>query len=487
MKLRFAVALIILLLGTLLEIASPAQTLDTLLSFNLTNGEFPTASPVQGANGNFYGTTSGGGANGDGTVFEITPAGKLTTLYNFCALSGCVDGADVFAGLTLATDGYFYGVTAGGGDGANCVYGGCGTVFKISPKRRLTSLYRFCLQSGCPDGNTPIGLVQATNGNLYGVTYYGGANGDSGTIFELTRDGKLTTLYSFCAQSGCIDGKYPDAGLIQGRDGKLYGTTSYGGNSNEGTVFQITLSGKLTTLYSFCVQTGCADGAQPEAGLVQAADANFYGTTSFGGVSGYGGTVLTITRTGKLTTLYSFCSQEPPYCTDGRFPLGALVQAADANFYGTTNGGGANAEGTIFKVSPNGQLSTLYSFCTEQDCIDGRLTYGGLLHGTDGKFYGTAYQGGADSDGTVFSLAAGLGPFVEMLPTSGTVGTNVTIFGNELSGTTRVAFDGTTADFKVVSNTEITTSVPLGASTGPLTVTAPNKKLKSNVVFRVVQ
>src|SRR5580692_3902993 len=207
---------------------------------------------------------------------------------------------------------------------------GSGTVFKITPSGILTTLYSFGSQGG--DGASPVaGLVQATNGALYGTTGHGGSNGDYGTIFKITPDGKLTTLYSFCSQAKCAAGTQPAAGLIQATNGDLYGTTAAGGaNGDYGTVFKITPGGKLTTLHSFCSQgapPNCTDGWAPDAGLIQATDGDFYGTTYSGGGADNGGTIFKITASGRLTTLYGFCSQSE--CTDGANPYGGLVQATD--------------------------------------------------------------------------------------------------------------------------------------------------------------
>ncbi len=245
----------------------------------------------------------------------------------------------------------------------------------------------------------------------------------------------------------------------------------------------------LTTLYSFCSQTNCTDGNEPR-GLVQAADGNFYGTTAFGGAyyNNYCsadpgcGTVFEITPAGVLTTLYSFCSQ--PNCPDGGHPVG-LVQATDGNFYGATEWGGANGHGTVFEITPSGTLTTLYSFCAQANCADGANPEGRLMQATNGNLYGTTYYGGANVDGTVFSLSVGLGPFVETLPTSGNVGATVIILGNKLTDATSVTFNGTAATFTVVSSSEITTTVPTGATTGTVEVTIPSGTLSSNIAFQV--
>jgi uncharacterized repeat protein (TIGR03803 family) len=473
---------VVFLLCVVMVIASPAETFKTLTSFNGTDGSAPYySSLVQSTNGNFYGTTYEGGTNGGGTVFEITAAGKLTTVYSFCSQAKCTDGSNPIAGLVQASNGDFYGTTVSGG--AN----NFGTVFEITAVGKLTTLYSFCSQTNCTDGsNLFAGMVQASNGDFYGTTFGGGANGD-GTVFEITPRGKLTTLYSFCSQTSCPDGSNPFTGLVQAASGIFYGTTVSGGANNFGTVFEITAAGKLTTLYSFCSQTSCTDGANPGGALLQAASGTFYGTTVSGGANNFG-TVFEITAAGKLTTLYSFCSQTS--CSDGANPPAGLVQAANGNFYGTTEyAGGPNCTpdgcGTVFEITAAGRLTTLYSFCSQTSCTDGSNPLGGLLQATNGTLYGTTSGGGADGDGTVFGLAVGLGPFVEARPTSGKVEAEITILGTNLTGTTGVSFNGTAATFTQVSKSEIKTTVPAGATTGKVQVTTPKKTLKSNVVFRV--
>jgi uncharacterized repeat protein (TIGR03803 family) len=468
-------------------IASPAQTFSTLHRFQgyPTEGSFSWAALVQGTDGNFYGTTTSGGTNcstnmGCGTVFKITSSGTLDTLYSFCPEPNCPDGVLPTAALVQGSDGNFYATTIAGG--ASCPPVGCGTVFKITPSGTLTTLHRFMSTDGAEPS---AGLVQATDGNFYGTTDSGGNNTDSGTIFKITPGGTLTTLYSFCSQPNCADGAVPGVGLFQAADGTFYGTTVYGGASGYGTVFKITPAGRLTTLYSFCAQTGCPDGQYPYSGLVQATDGNFYGTTSEGGGLGGSGTVFKITPSGTLTTLYSFCSQ--PNCADGGIPMAGLVQASDGNFYGTTIYGGANGyAGTVFKITPSGTLTTLYSFCSQANCSDGATPHAGLVQGTDGSFYGTTYGGGASGYGTVFSLSVGLAPFVETQPTSGKTGDPVVILGTNLTGATGVTFNGTPAVFNLVSPTEITTNVPSGATTGFVQVTGtPSGTLTSNTTFRI--
>jgi uncharacterized repeat protein (TIGR03803 family) len=323
-----------------------------------------------------------------------------------------------------------------------------------------------------------------------------------GTVFKITPSGTFTTIYNFCSQSGCSDGKYPLAGLIQTTDGDFYGTTSYGGGKGGancapdggcGTIFKITPGGVLTTLYSFCAQSGCTDGISPWA-LVQGTNGYLYGTTDEGGancVAGGGcGTVFRIAPSGGSTfkTLYSFCARSG--CADGDQPMAGLVQATNGDFYGTTSSAGTNGGGTVFKIAPSGKLATLYNFCAQSGCADGYEPLAGLVQATNGTFYGTTFYGGncgdTDGCGTLFSLSVGLGQFVKTLPTSGKVGAVVEILGTDLTGATSVTFNGTAAVFTVKSASEITTTVPTGATTGKVQVMTSGGTLLSNVPFRVL-
>ncbi|HTZ98378.1 MAG TPA: choice-of-anchor tandem repeat GloVer-containing protein [Terriglobales bacterium] len=323
---------------------------------------------------------------------------NLTTLANFDG----ANGANPFANLVQGLDGNLYGTAEFGG--ANCTpEQGCGTVFSITPTGTLTVLYSFCQQVNCDDGASPRApLVETINGNFYGTTENNGTR-DQGVIFRITPTGTFTTLYNFCQQRGCADGANPVAGLVQS-NGNLYGTTRYGGASNYGEVFEISPT-KLTVLYSFCSQPNCSDGAYPDGTLVKASNGNFYGITRAGGISGCNtgggcGTVFEITPAGRLRTLYRFCSQTN--CSDGSNPEDGLLQATDGSLYGTTEFGGNGFEcgaggcGTIFKMTPGGQLTTLYSFCIEVGCPDGDYPYAGLVEGTDGNLYGATSDGGAN-------------------------------------------------------------------------------------------
>jgi uncharacterized repeat protein (TIGR03803 family) len=429
------------------------QTPVTVVTFDVANGYLPHfGSLVQAANGDLYGTTYEGGANSVGTIFKLTPAGALTTLHSF----DTTDGALPDGSMVLATNGDLYGTTWVGGTGT------VGTIFKITPAGVFTSLHSFDSTDGAVCSSE---LIQATNGDLYGATYQGGAN-NLGTIFKITPAGVFTSLHSFADAEGAS----PYAGLIQATDGYLYGTAYEGGANGVGTIFKVTMAGVLTTLYSF----SGADGARPYAALVQADNGLFYGSTSAGGI-GYGN-IFSITPEGTLTSLHTFV------VLDGDNPQSKLIEANDGNLYGTTSGGGnAGGDGTIFKMTLAGSLTTLYSF----DGTDGGFPIGGLVESTNGTFYGTTYEGGAHNDGTVFTLSEGLGPFVETVPTSRRVGAAVKILGTHLSAASSVTFNGTAAVFHVVGPSEIAATVPVGATTGNVEVTTPGGVLVSNVAFRV--
>jgi uncharacterized repeat protein (TIGR03803 family) len=438
--------------GVILAMTTPAlaaQTLTTLQSFDGPNGSVPEAALVQGTDGAKYGVTTYGGTDKLGTIFRITPSGTLTTLYSF---SGS-DGKLPIGGLVQGIGGNFYGTTWQGGANAGSYGTGGGTIFKVTPSGTLTTLYNFCSLPNCTDGEFPeAALIQASNGNFYGTTSGGGNDSSGGTVFKMTPSGTLTPLYSFCINPDCPDGYSPEAALIQATNGNLYGTTVDGGaNGMGGTVFKITLSGALTTLHSFCSKGGslCSDGEYPSGALVQASNGDFYGTTdSGGGVNGHWGSIFSFSpSTGILTSIHSFCSVNID-CSDGAYPESGLVQAVNGDFYGTTYGGGnILGYGTLFQVSRSGTLTTLYTFSGG----DGNYPYG-LIESTNGTFYGPTAAGGAYSCftspgcGTIFNLSIvgeNFGPFVETQTTFGRVGDAVEILGTDLINASSVYFAGT--------------------------------------------
>src|SRR5579871_4307943 len=439
-----------LLIGCLALLApcawSQSPPLTTLHAFQGTSpGQTPAAGLAQGADGNFYGTTANGGANGNGVVFKITPQGVLTDLYSFSATSANTDGTQPTT-LVAGSDGNFYGITILGG-----AYS-AGTVFKITPGGALTTLHAFADS----DGYHPDALVQGRDGNFYGTNEYGGAN-ETGTVFKITPAGGFTLLHSFSAINGASgngDGAYPNAVLIQGSDGNFYGVTFRGGPNDAGTVYQITPGGTLTNLHAF----NGLDGSHPTA-LAQGSDGNFYGITSYGGqydngvifrltpggaltvmtsispagtfsaedvtatlIAGsdgnlygtvYGnsaypnGAVFQLTLSGDFTVLHG--SSNPSlyghYAAhrDGQQPM-KLTQGSAGNLSVTTYGGGRHTNSTVYKLTAAGALTTLYSF---PNVIgpDGATPKSAPIQGSDGSFYGVSSTGGPYGEGTVYKVS----------------------------------------------------------------------------------
>src|SRR6266404_315881 len=376
------------------------------------------------------------------------------------------DGAIPDAGLVLGRDGLLYGTTSTG------VASGSGEVFRLKPQTgAVTVLHSFAGSDGAsPEGPITLG----PGGKYYGTTSVGGSTNNA-TVFSITPSGKFTSLHSF---SGADGAKPVGGALTQGSDGALYGVTIFGGNGTRGTIFRITGSGTFTNLYDF----DGTNGSNPNGTLLLAADGNMYGTTS--GDDTFG-TVFKLTPAGVVTVLHRF--------DIGDNPSAGLVQASDGKLYGTTFFGGRHGEGSIFSITTDGTLNTIYSF-PSFDHLDGANPFGLMQH-TDGKFYGTTSQGGTSINcdsfdsigcGTVFSLDLGLGPFVTFVVTSGKVGSVIQILGTDLTGTTAVSFNGVPASsFKVVRGTFIKATLPAGATTGPVTVTTPTGTLTSNVNFTV--
>ena len=409
----FSRALGVVVLCATCVLLTQARSPVTLVNFYGNNGVNPDAPLIQGADGNLYGTTFQGGANNgyQGTVFQVTLAGTLTTLYSFTGPPS--DGDFPYAGLVQGLDRSFYGTTQDGGVITSNCSQGCGTIFKMAPSGTVIWRYYFHGTDGAvPDG----GLIQGSDGYLYGTTSQGGTGTNCaqlqppgcGTFYKISPAGVLTTLHNF----NYIDGYQPGP-LIQGWDGNFYGTTSEGIVSSQvcgfgcGTIFRATPAGRVTTLYAF----DGTEGIFPRESLIQASDGNLYGTTSGGGTGsncphGWGcGTIFQISPASPytLTTLHVLNG------ADGYNPNGGLVQGSDGYLYGTTNSGGANSGGTIFRVTLGGTFSTLYNFCSLQGCLDGNGPSGTLLQATNGVFYGMTFGGGAFGPGTVFSFDEGLG------------------------------------------------------------------------------
>jgi uncharacterized repeat protein (TIGR03803 family) len=284
------------------------------------------------------------------------------------------NGSQPFGSVIQATDGNFYGSTAFGG-----LYKQ-GNVFRMTPDGKIASIYSFCSQANCADGQWPeSGTILGSDGNLYGLTFVGGVgiNGEgNGTVYKMTLKGKITTLHIFSScYSGCADGANP-TGITLGNDGNLYGTTGGGGTGGGGTIFEVSASGVFKTLYSLCSQANCADGDGLYYPLVEGNDGNFYGTTVGGGSTG-GGVFFQITPAGVYTVLHNFCNYTDLNCGDGAYPYG-IVKGADGNFYGT-------ATDVVFKITPAGEFTKLYGFNYGGQI---GLYYPQLTLGSDGDLYG---------------------------------------------------------------------------------------------------
>jgi uncharacterized repeat protein (TIGR03803 family) len=387
-------------------------------SFGGADGEFPVASLI-GVNGTLYGTTEEGGTGncslGCGTVFVLDrKTGAEEVLHSFCSQQNCADGWAPDAAL-IDVKGTLYGPAIAGG-----AYGE-GAVFALDPKTGAEKVvYSFCSQKNCTDGGSPVGSLLYVKGTLYGATELGGVNtscGDSngcGAVFALDPNtGAEKVIYSFCSQQNCTDGDQPEGGLIDVK-GMLYGVTWGGGGncvgeSGCGEVFALDPNtGAEKVVYSFCGKGNCTDGLYPSSGLLDA-KGTLYGTTYSGGANYNWGTVFALDlKTGTESVLHSFCSHHVGSdCLDGQNPVTSLIDM-NGMLYGTTYGGGASSDGTVFALDPKTNAEkVLYSFCSLQDCWDGRFPDAGLID-VKGTLYGTTEDGGNgkcnEGCGTVFAL-----------------------------------------------------------------------------------
>ncbi|HZP02930.1 MAG TPA: choice-of-anchor tandem repeat GloVer-containing protein [Terriglobia bacterium] len=422
---------------------------------------------TQGRDGNIYGTVGDDNSNAAGSAFKMTTSGTFTRIYSFCALTSCADGSQPWGGLTLAKDGNLYGTTTGGGS-ANA-----GTVFKLSPTGALTTVWNF--DNGA-DGAAPwYPPLQGLDGNFYGVsnTVY---NGDYGAFYKLVPTATPPYTESVPVDFNYTNGNDPNL-PTQGTDGNFYGSTVSGGSAGRGVVYRTTAGGVINVLHNF---TGYpSDGTYPNGTLVQGNDGAYYGVTWQGGASNRG-TIFKVTSTGTYTLLHSFAG----YPSDGAYPRSGLILGSDGNFYGTTLNGGAKNNGAIYQVTPSGQVTILYSLCSQTSCTDGFSPLTPLLQHTNGKFYGST-SGNSLGGSYFYSLDAGLAPFVKIVNWAGKGGTTVELLGQGFIGTTGVSFNGVAATFNNISDTFMTATVPAGALTGTITVTTFTGSMASNRAFLV--
>jgi uncharacterized repeat protein (TIGR03803 family) len=363
-----------------------AATVSVLAPFHLNDtvvGCFPSPyGPLAiGNDGNFYGVTDVGAANGYGAAFKVTPTGSLSKIVDFDATAATPWG------VVFGADGNLYGASYQGN-----LNGGYGSGFKVTLSTSGNTLSSFALPGNDNSPHAPV--VLGRDGNLYGTTEEGGING-IGTVFVMTPGGQITRLSSFSSPVGA----YPAAALVEGSPGVFYGTTINGAN-NSGTIYVATSGGSLNLLYTFTATDPNGDnndGAFPNE-LVYGSDGNLYGTTEMGGANATG-TVFKITTSGSFTTLFSFGPQDG---TQPGRPMTGLVEGSDGNFYGTTSEGGASNAGVVFKITPSGTLTALASLTG--DMVGATK----LVQGPDGKFYGTSWATGATNAGCVFVVDTGL-------------------------------------------------------------------------------
>ncbi len=477
---------VLLLFCAAMVTASQAQTFTVLVELSATTGTRPLSSLVQGLDGNLYGTASAAGKYGRGTFFQITPSGTVTTLYDFCYkfVSTCPDGAYPMGAIALGPDGSFYGTTDGTGPAQNSF----GTVYKITSAGSLTTLHTFCALPNCSDGEQPAaGLTLAQNLLFYGIS---GAGTNSARVFRIGPSGNFKTVLQDCPGQNCPTDAGPGWTLLQASGGYLVGPGP-GGAFNAGAIYRMTPLGVPSIIYSFCDDLTCHEGLEGEirGALVQTPSGLFFGTTADGG-SGVNcprslqgcGVAFRIKASGggSLTKLHDFCSYQ--LCRDGTFP-GPLIQASDGNFYGGTQAGGSGNNGTVFKLTPSGKFSRVWAF--EGTGGNGPVT--ALLQVTDGSLYGTTGAGGTHNGGTIFRISLGLPPFIKTVQPAGKVGDTILILGNGLTGSTSVTFNGTSASFTVVSDTEISATVPSGATSGTIQVVTPSTTLSTLGPFPVLQ
>jgi uncharacterized repeat protein (TIGR03803 family) len=490
--------------GTIFKVTT-GGTLTTLYTFceggePCLDGSRPNAGLVVNANG-FYGTTMYGGANNDGTVFTIDSLGTRTTLHDFDG----TDGAEPMVTLTASNKAaILYGTTSIGGGIMND-----GTAFQIDSAGVFSKLHSFM----GTDGEYPnVSLVAGSNGNLYGATLEGGSidGSGTGTFYEMTPSGTVTPLHTF--EPAQVAGS--SGAVIEGNNGNFYGTDIGGGNG-AGTIYEITPAGEVTVLYTFCSLTDCKDGSTPYGAMIIGSDGNFYGTTYAGGANttacnGGCGTLFQITPAGKLTTLYSFCSQAN--CADGSQPEGGLLQEASGTFYGTTYSGGTYGLGTVYSLSTATTQTPFVTPLQKSANAGATVTIQGnnLTGATEVLFNGIAavftvissteikaiVPAGATSglvtvvtpSGTLKSIVIFyVTPQIKRFtPTSGPAGTEVTITGVSLTGTTEVTFGGVAAtSFTVDSNTKVTATVPEEGKTGPIAITTAGGTVTSTSSFKV--
>ncbi|HLZ41140.1 MAG TPA: choice-of-anchor tandem repeat GloVer-containing protein [Candidatus Sulfotelmatobacter sp.] len=455
-RLNFLCAGVILPVFLVVGTAS-AQTVRTIFSFGWF-GSHPPDAPVQGRDGQLYGTTFNGFiSNGCcGTIFKISTSGQAALLHDFSGF----DGFSPSGGLTLGADGNFYGTTFEGGSF------GYGVLFKVTPAGSLTVLHYFNFDG--TDGNFPEAPpILASDGNYYGTTAAGGTN-NAGVVYKVTPAGAYSITYN-------LDLAIADSPIgppTEGTDGNLYVAAYYRGTSVCGSLMKISTAGVLIDSYLL----DCPPDGENPYSLIQASDGNFYGTTHFGGAYS-GGVLFRLSQSFSYTVAHSFGASQ----TEGANPTGPAMQATDGNLYGLDRFGGNFGYGTIYRCALNGTCGTMHNWSSTVSAG------GGIVQHTNGSLYGVTADGGIYGAGSVFSLDVGLKAGVALVLYRSKAGSTVQILGQGLTGTSSVSFNGVPAtSFKVVRDTYMTAVVPSGATSGPVVVTTPTGVLRSLKEFQVI-
>jgi uncharacterized repeat protein (TIGR03803 family) len=463
-------AMLLVILGAVVMFAGSnvpvyAQTPTTLYNFRdvPTDACEPENNIVQGRDGNMYGTGLYCGTNNTGAVYKISPTGTESVLYNFPS-----NWSFCFSGLTLGSDGNFYGTCFSTPTGN-------GSIFKLTPAGVFTDVHDF---NGVNGDTEPIyAPIQAADGNYYGTTGYYPYS--CGNVYKLTAAGVYTNLHTFTS-SDCG----PASSLIQASDGNLYGTLYACSNGILGCVYKISTAGIFTEVYDF----SSSSGYNPCTGVIQGKNGKLYGATNTGAANNFGA-IYALTTTGVFTDLHDFVQTTDASCVDnaGRTNVN-LLQVTDGSFYGVNGSYGPTGEGSIYKLTP-ANVFTAFLFPTNPP-VDGAAPLATMIQHTNGLAYGTTPVGGqgATTVGTFFSVATGDAPFVNLEPTqkSEVVGARVGMFGQGFSSASVVKFGGVASTSVTRSGTTyLTAVVPVGAHTGAVTVTTGSTTLTSPQTFKV--
>jgi uncharacterized repeat protein (TIGR03803 family) len=452
-------------------VPAQAQTPTVLYRFAGFNGDAcaTRGNIVQGRDGNMYGTGAACGANGSGAVYKISPAGAESVFFSFPQQWLNCGGA----GLTLDSDGNFYGTCITGNPAT-----GMGSIFRLTPAGAFTDLHDF---TGANGDSLPVyPPIQASDGNFYGVS--GNEVQVCGNIYKMTPAGVYTSLHTFVFPNECHS-----SNLFQASDGNLYGTLAdCTDTQGAGCVYRISTKGVFKEIHGFAFTTG--DG--PCTGMIQGKDGKLYGATNQGAANG-NGNIYKMTTAGVATDLHDFTNATDASCVNNIGPPVNLLQVADGTFYGVNPAYGPDGTGSVYKLT---SANVFTAFLFPNPPVDGDLPSSTLIQHTNGLVYGTTPSGGGGTCfggacfGTLFSVATGDAPFVSLEPTqkTGFVGASVGMFGQGFSGASVVKFGGVAATSVTLSGTTyLTAVVPVGAHTGAVTVTTGATTLKSPQTYKV--